>query len=34
MPAGAIAVSDGFARISLGIEDTDDLITDFEQALQ
>lgn len=26
-------VSDGFARISLGIEDTDDLITDFEQAL-
>ena len=28
------AVSDGFARISLGIEDTDDLITDFEQALQ
>ncbi len=28
------AVSDGFARISLGIEDTDDLIIDFEQALQ
>ena len=27
------AVSDGFARISLGIEDTDDLIADFEQAL-
>jgi cystathionine gamma-lyase len=26
-------VSDGFARISLGIEDTDDLIGDFEQAL-
>jgi cystathionine gamma-lyase len=26
-------VSDGFARISLGIEDTDDLIADFEQAL-
>jgi cystathionine gamma-lyase len=26
-------VSDGFARISLGIEDTDDLIIDFEQAL-
>jgi cystathionine gamma-lyase len=28
------AVSDGFARISLGIEDTDDLITDFDQALR
>jgi len=27
------AVGDGFARISFGIEDTDDLITDFEQAL-
>ncbi len=27
------SVSDGFARISLGIEDTDDLISDFEQAL-
>ncbi|HEX5144400.1 MAG TPA: cystathionine gamma-lyase [Mycobacterium sp.] len=27
------AVSPGFARISLGIEDTDDLIADFEQAL-
>ncbi len=27
------AVSDGFARISFGIEDTDDLITDFAQAL-
>ncbi len=27
-------VSDGFARIALGIEDTDDLITDFEEALQ
>lgn len=26
-------VSDGFARISLGIEDTDDLIADFGQAL-
>jgi len=26
-------VSDGFARISLGIEDTDDLIADFDQAL-
>ncbi len=26
-------VNDGFARISLGIEDTDDLIADFEQAL-
>ncbi|MCV7300463.1 cystathionine gamma-lyase [Mycobacterium barrassiae] len=28
------SVSDGFARISLGIEDTDDLISDFEQALR
>lgn len=27
------AVSDGFARISLGIEDTDDLVADVEQAL-
>ena len=26
-------VADGFARISLGIEDTDDLISDIEQAL-
>ena len=26
-------VSDGFARVSLGIEDTDDLIADIEQAL-
>jgi cystathionine gamma-lyase len=26
-------VGDGFVRISLGIEDTDDLISDFEQAL-
>jgi cystathionine gamma-lyase len=26
-------VGDGFARISLGIEDTDDLISDIEQAL-
>jgi len=26
-------VTDGFARISLGIEDTDDLIADLEQAL-
>jgi cystathionine gamma-lyase len=26
-------VSDGFARISLGIEDADDLIADIEQAL-
>lgn len=26
-------VGDGFARVSLGIEDTDDLIADFEQAL-
>ncbi len=26
-------VADGFARISMGIEDTDDLIADFEQAL-
>jgi cystathionine gamma-lyase len=28
------AVSNGFARISLGIEDTDDLIADMEQALR
>ncbi|MCV7279717.1 cystathionine gamma-lyase [Mycolicibacterium flavescens] len=27
------AVSEGFARISLGIEDTDDLVADVEQAL-
>lgn len=27
-------VGDGFARISLGIEDTDDLIADFEHALR
>ncbi|SEH86717.1 cystathionine gamma-lyase [Mycolicibacterium rutilum] len=27
------AVGDGFARISLGIEDTDDLVADVEQAL-
>ena len=27
-------VGDGFARISLGIEDTDDVIADFEQALR
>ncbi len=27
------SVSEGFARISLGIEDTDDLIADIEQAL-
>jgi cystathionine gamma-lyase len=26
-------VGDGFARISLGIEDTDDLIADIEQVL-
>lgn len=26
-------VSDGFARISLGIEDTDDVLADFQQAL-
>ena len=26
-------VSDGFARLSLGIEDTDDLIVDIERAL-
>ncbi len=26
-------VPDGFARISLGIEDTDDLLADFESAL-
>ena len=28
------AVPDGFARLSLGIEDADDLIADIEQALQ
>ena len=27
------AVADGFARIALGIEDTDDLLADIEQAL-
>lgn len=27
------AVADGFARISLGIEDTDDLLADIERAL-
>ncbi len=27
------AVPDGFARISLGIEDTDDLLADIERAL-
>lgn len=27
-------VSDGFARLSLGIEDTDDLVTDIDQALE
>jgi cystathionine gamma-lyase len=27
-------VSDGFARLSMGIEDTDDLIVDIERALQ
>ena len=26
-------VADGFARFSMGIEDTDDLLTDIEQAL-
>jgi cystathionine gamma-lyase len=26
-------VADGFARISLGIEDTDDLLTDIQRAL-
>ena len=26
-------VSEGFARLSMGIEDTDDLIADIEQAL-
>ena len=26
-------VPDGFVRISLGIEDTDDVLADFEQAL-
>jgi cystathionine gamma-lyase len=28
------AVPEGFARISLGIEDTDDLLTDFDRALR
>jgi cystathionine gamma-lyase len=28
------AVPEGFARISLGIEDTDDLLTDIERALR
>jgi cystathionine gamma-lyase len=28
------AVPDGFARISLGIEDTDDLLSDIERALR
>ncbi len=28
------AVPDGFARISLGIEDTDDLLSDIDQALR
>ena len=32
-PGGATRSRDGFARISLGIEDTDDLIADIEQAL-
>jgi cystathionine gamma-lyase len=27
-------VPDGFARIALGIEDTDDLLADVEQALE
>jgi len=27
-------VSDGFARLSLGIEDTDDLVADIDEALQ
>ncbi len=30
---GATRLPDGFARISLGIEDTDDLLTDIERAL-
>jgi cystathionine beta-lyase/cystathionine gamma-synthase len=29
-----LGISDGLVRISVGIEDTDDLIADFEQALQ
>ncbi len=29
----AMGIPDGFVRISIGIEDADDLIADFEQAL-
>jgi cystathionine beta-lyase/cystathionine gamma-synthase len=29
----AIGITDGMLRISVGIEDTDDLIADFERAL-
>jgi len=31
---GAMGIPDGFVRISVGIEDADDLIRDFEQALR
>ena len=30
----AMGIPDGFVRISVGIEDADDLIADFEQALR
>jgi len=29
----AVGIPDGFVRLSIGIEDADDLIADFEQAL-
>ena len=29
-----IGIPDGFLRVSIGIEDADDLIADIEQALQ
>ena len=29
-----MGIPDGFLRFSVGIEDVNDLITDFEQALQ
>jgi cystathionine beta-lyase/cystathionine gamma-synthase len=30
----AIGIPDGFLRISIGIEDADDIIADIEQALK
>jgi len=30
----AIGISDGLLRISVGIENTEDLVKDFEQALE